>query len=352
MADKTTLAIDLQKEIERQRNQSFLQNSTELRAKQDEENARSVEILNDYSRRQQLADNIQGLIPTPRPKMPTKQFNPASLAVVPAALKFLRKRAVKNEQTFNPPKEIPQLKRRLRDEDEGTDVLAKGLPIAEIYPSLEKQRLFKLGDETVDWSTLDKLFSTYQRQRQVKKHSIDPDNETGFGNFSDRFLNLKAPNRVTKNKVHIDVSQSYLSDFYDQVFGKKARAGTNLPEKKAFAYEQFAELSKDVKNRNKNAGGLGPREVAAMLPVLKSFYPDATEVEGYRVSGAKAKWGKENPLQTIKLPTMSEAKMQKYRSAAKKPLHQEISDRPKINLLQDLARKIKADKERYKDPFE
>jgi hypothetical protein len=109
MANPVNIAPDLQAEIERRRNQSFLQNTTEDENRKREELARVDAILGDYARRANLSNNIQGIIPTPGAKIsarnvaPMKQtvpggFNPASLAVVAPFMKRIRKQLKEAEK--------------------------------------------------------------------------------------------------------------------------------------------------------------------------------------------------------------------------------------------------------------
>jgi hypothetical protein len=109
MANPVNIAPDLQAEIERRRNQSFLEQTTEDENRKREELARVDAILGDYARRANLSNNIQGLIPTPGAKIsarnvaPMKQtvpggFNPASLAVVAPFMKRIRKQLKEAER--------------------------------------------------------------------------------------------------------------------------------------------------------------------------------------------------------------------------------------------------------------
>lgn len=106
MANPVNIAVDLQAEIEKRRTQSFLEQTTDFEIKKREEAERIAAPLIDYARRQQLADNIQGLIPSPgmsaRKYLPQRQslpgFNPASLAVVAPFMKRIRKQLKEAEK--------------------------------------------------------------------------------------------------------------------------------------------------------------------------------------------------------------------------------------------------------------
>ena len=164
--ERMLLSPDLQSEIERQKSNSFLQNSKELKDREREDVAHADAVLGDYTRRNELSNNILGLVPTPTPHMPAKQFNPASLAVVPGALKYLRRRAAENQKKFNPPKDIPQLKTILetypaingnRNMYRKTAVIAKDTPIASISPSLGRSEIIPVGDSKITLTNLQKI---------------------------------------------------------------------------------------------------------------------------------------------------------------------------------------------------
>ena len=53
-------------------------------------------------------------------------------------------------------------------------------------------------------------------------------------------------------------------------------------------------------NQPGSANKLGPKEMMSLLPELKKHFPEAEEIGGWRVSGARAKAGAEGPT-TIKL---------------------------------------------------
>lgn len=344
--DRMKISPDLQAEFERQKSQSFLQNSKELRDREREDFARADAILSDYARRHELSNNILGLIPTPRPHMPSK-FNPAALAVVPGALKYLRKRAAENQKKFNPPKEIPEVKTHVESVqygkrntlDKTADVFAKGVPIATIYPSPKKSNFVSLGDSKVKSKKIRELFEDYvdnTREHYPKEYA---ERNALFDAFYEKYGDGALSKR--KNTTQVDIDSADLSKYFQgSKFDEKNRAGTGLPSNAREAFRNVLTAKSGIKNRNKKAGGLGPREVAGMLPIIKSFYPETESASGYRISGTRAKY-KADPYQEIPLPNLLESEMQKYRSAARKPLHREISERPNRNLIKELIERSK-----------
>lgn len=344
---------------------SFLDQNAEMMRTKKEDVERVNAVLGDYAQRQNLANNILGLIPTPGarmqarmpPKPPqTQNFNPGSLAVVPPALKFLRKLATRNKKehdtSLEPIFEFPQVGRLLTDTDEfprsftnkigenfRTDKLLTkgGKPIALL--ALEPRQKtdydnYMIGDEIVSRqqykNLIDKLTQNFKQRYEERLQQFLKDRKE-YPEFESltSFPFFNKDNYPVKHSVHLDVnypsgaSTLASTNKNADTMDKFNTRGIEVDPKSILRDPQKMEPYRyNVKSQNP-----GVFSVRQMLPVIKSLYPKATEVSGARISGAKEKNNKSNKKQTIKLPNLTEAQMLKQLGLYKKPLHYSIQNR-------------------------
>lgn len=376
--EKPNIAVDLESHIRGEAAKSFLERATDKRKKDDDTLDRVNAVFEDYAKRTQFQDAVLGLVPTPgrvpkmsrpgalalrQPVKPQKflsiseatkkaaeksypspsstQESPVNYAVVPAALKYLR-RLVRKQEEAKPTQEIPQMRRMIfpdsvfdiginntkyRSRNSISDVpIIDGKPVAYLY---SKQRQitpkgddlkYKIGDDVISRDAYEKLIFKLITHARYSAKAPEED-VLAEGLRKDIFNNVMQP--VNRRKT-IDLEIGPFEAF---------PTPSTKAEKKYYEFNQRKNLPINknlyppVPGFDEAANKQGLRAVKKMLPVLKSFFPETSTVSGERISGAKFKNNKNNRDQEIHLPTMSEYEMQKYRSAAKKFMHEIIQER-------------------------
>jgi hypothetical protein len=349
MAVKPNLSFSdiLQQTIERRAVESFLDKQPEARQKEldaewgaplSPEVARANEILGQYAAIAQFQNNILGLLPgiknsgPPKPNRSIPTSIDPSYAVVPAALKYLRKLATKQAQSKPKTEKISldsfvAIPSTFRYGEKPVDrsstgsrnqikvtLASKGVDPKAVASLREKidynTEKIKLGNEYVPFEDIKNLVQNFK-----------------FGTYDKAFTYSDLLDYIYKNrKFNKAVDISIAPYTLQRPSGKNEDKAEML---ELFNRQKYSENFFDPKHGKGSYDpqhSVGASDIKKILPLIKSLYPEAEIVQGHRVSGAKQKSDKDDRIQIIKLPELTDTELLKYGAQAKQKLHRKISN--------------------------